>query len=342
MIVSTNPKFIFLHIPKTAGTSIEEALYEFHDFDYSDDVHIDLMNYYDELPRKEFESFYKFTVIRNPFNLIYSTWAYYVRNNEIPIEFNEWIKWRYHGSFSDMKDRIEYGNEGILRSGYYINRYPQTLWCVDREGNFIIDHFISFCELEKGFKEVVDHLNIGEIYLTHTNRNTIDTGMRYLSFYNEESIKIVKEVFKIDMEIFGYNEFQDASIGGMWGGQVKEKKNLSDFGFKLPKGIPLNVGILPYGSQVIIKRHYSVEQDRDTLFKEFNVNNINKRILSLSHSINSIRDTIESYESELMENDEISDETISERIKMILELKERELTYRKKTNELIKKLKTFL
>jgi hypothetical protein len=127
----------------------------------------------------------------------------------------------------------------------------------------------------------------------------------------------------------------------MWG-QVKEKKNLSDFGFKLPKGIPLNVGILPYGSQVIIKRHYSVEQDRDTLFKEFNVNNINKRILSLSHSINSVRDTIESYESELMENDEISDETISERIKMILELKERELTYRKKTIELMKKLKTFL
>jgi hypothetical protein len=82
MIVSTNPKFIFLHIPKTAGTSIEEALYEFHDFDYSDDVHIDLMNYYDELPRKEFESFYKFTVIRNPFNLLYSTWAYYVRDSE--------------------------------------------------------------------------------------------------------------------------------------------------------------------------------------------------------------------------------------------------------------------
>lgn len=340
MIVSTNPKFIFLHIPKTAGTSIEEALYEFHDFEYSDDVHIELMNYYDELPRKEFESFYKFTVIRNPFNLLYSTWAYYVRNDNIPIEFNEWIKWRYHGSFSDMKDRVESGHEGNLRSGYFINRYPQTLWCVNREGDFIVNHFISFCELEKGFKEVVNHLNLGDIYLTHTNRNNKDTGIRYMSFYNEESIDIVKEVFKIDFEIFGYNEYQDNSVGGMWG-QIKEKKNLSDFGFKLPKGIPLNVGPLPYGSHEVIKRYYSIEQDRDTLYKEFNINNINRRIESLSYNINSIDETIRSYELELMENDEISDEVIAERIKMILELKERELTYRKKTNELKKKLKNF-
>jgi hypothetical protein len=54
-----------------------------------------------------------------------------------------------------------------------------------------------------------------------------------------------------------------------------------------------------------------------------------------------IRNSTHLYESQLMENNEISDETISERIKMILERKERELTYRKKTNELIKKLKLF-
>lgn len=339
MIVSTNPKFIFLHIPKTAGTSIEESLYEYHDFDYSDDVHIELIHYYDELPREEFKSFYKFTVIRNPFNLLYSTWAYYVRDNGIPIEFNEWIKWRYKGTFSDMKDRVENDIDGNFRIGYFMNRYPQTLWCINREGDFIIDHFISFCNLESDFKEVTDHLKLGDIYLTHTNRNHKDSCTKYIDFYNKESIQIVKEVFKIDFKIFGYSEHQDSPIGGMWG-QLKEKKNLSDFGFKIPKGVPLNVGSLPYGSHDVVRRYFSPEQDRDTLHKEFSFHNINRRINSLLGNISSIQETIESYEKELMEDYDITDEIISEKMKVILELKERELTYRKKTSQLNRKLKS--
>ena len=53
-------KFIFVHIPKTAGSSVSEAL------GLTWQNHKDLARYRKELEAKVFSAYFKFTIVRNP------------------------------------------------------------------------------------------------------------------------------------------------------------------------------------------------------------------------------------------------------------------------------------
>lgn len=330
MIVSTNPKFIFLHIPKTAGTSVEESLNSFHDYDYHDNPHAEMMLYYDDMSEEEYNTFYKFTVIRNPFNLLYSTWSYYVKQNNINIEFNEWIKWRFTEKLTKYSDTIDIYGDGNFRMTYYINKNPQTFWLINNDGDFILDHVICFENIEKDLQEVFDILGLGEMYLPHTNKNE-NTGKNYMQFYNEESIEIVKKEFKIDLDLFGYNEYQDKPTGGLWGKQIKGK-NLRDFGYGVPDGIKLNVGNLPYGPHDLIYRYYNKDYKED-LVKEFNEHNLLKRRDSLSHDIDMLLGKIDYLENKLTDPN-IDNEETTNIMSTILNVRERILVYKRKIVEI--------
>jgi hypothetical protein len=337
MIISTNPKFIFLHIPKTAGTSVEESLYDFHDFDYNDDPHMELLQFYDDMTREEYDEFYKFTVIRNPFTLLYSTWAYYVRNNGIKIDFNDWIKWRYREPVSKYKGLVNDNNNGNFRLTYYMNRYPQTFWLVNHDGEFIIDHTIRFENLEEELGEVFEKLGLGEMYLPHANKTANDDNRRYIKYYDEESIEIVKKEFKIDFELFGYSLEQDESVGGNWGDSFKGK-SLGDFGFHIPDGVKLNVGSLPYGPHDIIHRYFA-DRNRDEDFKEFTKYRASRRLSSLESDISNIKDGIERLQEKLQDKN-ITDDEVNSVISHITRLTERDLVYKQKVIEIRRKLKS--
>ena len=337
MIISTNPKFIFLHIPKTAGTSVEESLYDYHDFDFNDDPHLELLYYYDDMTKEEFESFYKFTVIRNPFTLLYSTWVYYVKQNEIDIEFNDWIKWRYTENYGKYKHMVKDNDPGNFRLSYYINRYPQTMWLVNRKGDFIIDHTLCFERLENDLSIIFDKLKLGDMYLPHANKSAYFNTKRYIEYYNEESIEIVKREFKIDFELFGYSDTQEEPIGGLWGENIKGK-SLNEFGFNLPQGVILNVGQLPYGPHDIIYRYFG-DKDRESSLEEFTTNRLFQRRTSLQSDISSLDEGIQKLEQELEHNEDITDEEVYNIISNITRMTERQLVYRQKVIEINRKLK---
>lgn len=337
MIVSTDPKFIFLHIPKTAGTSVEESLYDFHDFNYSDEPHLELLQYYDDMEKEEFDSFFKFTVIRNPFNLLYSTWTYYVKNNGIDIDFNSWIKWRYRENYGKYR-HLSRKSDPNFRLSFYINRYPQTLWLVNREGDFIIDHTICFERVEEEMSNLFDKLKLGDMYLPHENKSSFDDQVRYIEYYNEESIEIVKEEFKIDFDLFGYDEHQDEPVGGIWGSSFEGKK-LSNFGYGVPKGIKLNIGTLPYGPQDIIHRYFG-GRDKKDLFAEFTHNVLVRRKNSLMNDITNIEYGINKLQNRMKEQ-KLNDEQISDTISNILRLQERRMVYEQMVKQIIEKLESF-
>ena len=70
-MISHTHKCIFVHIPKTGGTSVESVLRK--DKSKGSDHHL-LLNY---SKKKEFNHYFKFTVVRNTYERVWSLYNYY-------------------------------------------------------------------------------------------------------------------------------------------------------------------------------------------------------------------------------------------------------------------------
>ncbi|MCH2579779.1 MAG: sulfotransferase family protein, partial [Planctomycetes bacterium] len=123
MLFSNRYKFLFVHIAKTAGTSIQSALkrlrrrdplsypqvlcYNFskifrHRIGTKIPRHARAVAAYDVMPREQFEEFFKFTFIRNPWDIQVS--AFYHLKREWPdvmsengcVEFGDYLRWNFN------------------------------------------------------------------------------------------------------------------------------------------------------------------------------------------------------------------------------------------------------
>ena len=172
-------KTIFIHIPKNAGTSIEEYFGN-ESFRIQPSKHADVH----EIKKKfknSYNNYKKFTIIRNPYDKMVSWYFYLKRNlgeNYNIVEFNEWIK--EPSSFWHANDPISY-----LK--------PQCDW---------IDDTVEIIKFENINKELNNFF--GKIIsLPITNKSNRD---HYLEYYNKESLNMVYERYKEDFEKFNYKK----------------------------------------------------------------------------------------------------------------------------------------
>lgn len=73
MMINHEHKIIFIHIPKTSGTSIDIT------FNGSMQRHSCLKDYEYNLPKKQFDQYFKFTTVRNPFDLLVSSYTFVIK-----------------------------------------------------------------------------------------------------------------------------------------------------------------------------------------------------------------------------------------------------------------------
>ena len=171
-------KAIFVHIPKNAGTSIEEYF-------GNGSVRIQPSKHADihEIKRKfknSYNNYRKFTIIRNPYGKMVS-WYFYLKRNlgdyDI-IEFNEWIKdpskfWHANDPISFLK--------------------PQCDW---------IDNTVEIIKFENLNKELNKFFN-EKINLPIKNKSN---HKHYLEYYNKQSLNIIYKRYKKDFEKFNYKK----------------------------------------------------------------------------------------------------------------------------------------
>jgi len=172
-------KTIFIHIPKNAGTSIENY-FSNGAVRIQPNKHADIY----EIKRKfknSYNNYRKFTIIRNPYDKMVS-WYFYLKRNlgesYDVIDFNEWIK--DPSKFWHADDPISY-----LK--------PQHEW---------IDDTVEIVE----FENINDGLNLvfgKEINLPVTNKS--NRG-HYLDYYNNQSLETIYERYKKDFEKFNYKK----------------------------------------------------------------------------------------------------------------------------------------
>ena len=198
-MISLQKRFLFVHIPKTAGNSIQSALR-----DYSEDQlvalrkeqdgierfglrnpkykikkHSTLREYREALGDEQFRSLYKFTCMRNPWDRMIS---YYFTPTQSP---ENWDRKKFQRIISEAVSVADY-----LR----LDR--------DEEDPFAnVDYIMRFENLAEDFRTVCGTLGISPATLPRYNRSNRE---HYSKYYDDELRELVRKRFAREIERFGY------------------------------------------------------------------------------------------------------------------------------------------
>lgn len=209
MILSTKKRFIFVHNPKTGGTSIRRALakeirpieqsllykiirrigdfaYRYPFYDFLNRPHTTLYQASLLIPQSIFAQCYKFGIVRNPYEWALSIYRHYLSYCHKYPEKNMLVK-RDINSFSEFALRL-----------HDLNLIPyQSYAFINPKGEFLGDSLGFFGSLKQYCSFLKSSINV-EFNLQHLNRNIMDKKF-YLSDFDK---KIIEEIWNYDFEFF--------------------------------------------------------------------------------------------------------------------------------------------
>jgi hypothetical protein len=227
-MISEKYKCIFIHIPRTAGQSIENFFLPLHGLTWKTRAplllrhnpdpalgperltHLTASEYIDcgYLTCDAFDNYFTFSFVRNPWDRLVSEFRY--RRYDEKYTFKEFvIRWLPNkDSYSDA----------------YRHIIPQYRFLYDDAGNQLVDFVGRFEKLQSDFDYVCSKLDITNSLLPHVNSSRRNIGIKgkvksifskktqtrrpYTSYYDEETMEFVQEMYAIDISTFGY-KFSD-------------------------------------------------------------------------------------------------------------------------------------
>ena len=198
-MISHKHKFIFTHVPKTAGTAIRVAMDGEYD-QLHNPHHMSMFEIKKLLPKKTFETYFKFLFVRNPYARQVSEWefAHKILNLYEKLDNNTQKKdleedYRRKLKIKKFKNFKEFCLGFNNYCGYYY-RDPDT--------DKVLPDFIGkFENLQQDFNTVCDKIGIPRKQLPHKNKST---HKHYTEYYDDETRQIVAEKYAKDIEYFGY------------------------------------------------------------------------------------------------------------------------------------------
>lgn len=189
---------IFIHVPKTAGNSIFQAL-----FNANPQGHKEALWYrnFDEI---RFSEYYKFGFVRNPWDRFVSAY-FYLKNGGMG---------RYDGDFRDkflsrFKCFDEFLNVMVDDPGYrkkvmsWVHFKPQFTFLCDEQGQMIVDYVGCYENLESCYSQLCRNLGLekcGELEMI--NKSVRDD---YRKYYSESGVDFIRSLYQKDIDMFSYD-----------------------------------------------------------------------------------------------------------------------------------------
>jgi hypothetical protein len=210
MILSYSAGFIFIHIEKAAGSSIQQALLPFANVPANSRLrrrlallgplnrigglhralqfgeHATANEVKRCLPAEAYNSLYKFAFVRNPWDRLVSRYAHLLRSKD-----------RRRHSFISSLEKFE----DFLRWEIQRDSASQFPYVTDRQGKQIVDFVGHYETLPADFAKVCAMLKI-QAKLPHAN---VSEHRDYRTYYTPETRAFVAEKFRRDIEMFGYD-----------------------------------------------------------------------------------------------------------------------------------------
>jgi hypothetical protein len=218
-MISHKHRCIFIHIPKTAGTSINtffhpgvifKTLPPDYDrlFGWCSKRKIHLQHATSkqllelELISEEiWNEYFKFTFVRNPWDRAYSDYIWMQKFSGVKGSFKEYLfnKGAFKKILTDSSDHNYLGDHKILQSDFFNMDGPLKLDFVGRFENFNED-----------IKLILKSLDILTPFDSHENKGQRE--LNYSNFYTDTMRKWVEKSYERDISLFKYS-FEDKRTG---------------------------------------------------------------------------------------------------------------------------------
>lgn len=200
-------KLYFVHIPKTGGTTIDtmflsnDIMKLIYSHEYNDKYlvgrckynnnfllqhcpleYIIKNNYLNNITK----SYYRFAIVRNPYDRLISSWAYY--NKVFSITLNDFIN-----KITNCSDK---------KSSFYIFTLPQHKYIYDSKLNLLVDKIIYF---ERYNEELSNFLNNRKINIKIFHENKTE-HKKYNEYLTRDMYNKINDYYDLDFKLFGYKK----------------------------------------------------------------------------------------------------------------------------------------
>ena len=226
-MLSHEYRCVFVHIPKTAGQSIEQFFLNLHKLTWSQTdrdrllmrknqdpakgpsrlAHMTAEEYYQcgHISEQTFNNYFSFAFVRNPWARLVSEYLHKKIDKEMSLK--------------------EFVLEGLPHPDPLCDKHrhiiPQSDFIFDDRGNQIVDFVGRFENLQRDFDHVCRQLGLEDSTLPHRNssysprrlllrkiRHLFNSQQRvkkhYTEYYDEELFEIVADMYAEDIKRFNY------------------------------------------------------------------------------------------------------------------------------------------
>ena len=205
MIVSLAHKFIFAAVPKTGTHAVRQALRAHLGPDDMEQAglfvhkqfpiaelaaiqhgHVSLQQLRPHLTAGQFESFFKFAFVRNPFDRFISYCAFMTR---------------FKGEFQANPHAVM---SHFLRNPprQHVLFWPQSHFLTDSDGTLLTDYIGRVEEMQRSYNEIADRIGIPTAMLEKVNAST---RKDYRDYYTQPLADGVARLYARDFQLFGYD-----------------------------------------------------------------------------------------------------------------------------------------
>lgn len=214
-------KIVFIHIPKTAGSTINTALgiEELFKSDrplslYDNDIlygirgtieldHLTAADMIHEIPPTIWNTYYKFAVVRNPYDRLVSQYFYSVEYNDYRVVSKENSK-----TFEQFIDTLTslintFDTMTQLEKTHYI---PQYDYIYNDSGECLVDYVGRFETFNESIQDILNQTNKYHMKSLFNVKKQTSNHKPYNIYYTDSLKQKVYDMYEKDFITFGYDK----------------------------------------------------------------------------------------------------------------------------------------
>lgn len=197
--INHDKKFIFIHVPKTGGSSIQESFIDWNiDGENFEMMIAPAISNWKGWDQYQYANYRVFSFCRDPYDRFYSAYNYHLKRDHLTGETE----------FDKFVDFVLELNCGYNPNIMWHTCRTQKLLTHRGDENMVTDQF-RFESFDDGYRKICDYL---EMPYKPARKDNVGGGMRsYRGKFNSRQALMVEKHFMEDFVTFGY----DSSLSEM-------------------------------------------------------------------------------------------------------------------------------